>query len=104
MSAIWKVNEMLVKPLEDGKPDVVVTVKWSCSASADGKTAIISGSMGFDSTGDPFVPYANLTEAEVLGWVYARGLNKDQTEAVVAYDLAQMLNPPVVSKPLPWGA
>jgi len=103
MSAIWKVDSMLVKPIEDGRPDVVHTVKWSCSASANGKTAIISGSMGFESAGNPFIPYANLTEAQVLEWVYARGLNKEQTEAVVAYDLEQMINPPVVDKQLPWG-
>ena len=103
MNCVWKVDRMLVKPIEDGRPDVVVTVKWSCSASAEGKTSCIKGSMGFEGAGDPFVPYANLTEADVLEWVYARGLNKEQTEAVVAYDLEQMINPPVVDKQLPWG-
>lgn len=102
--SVWKIESMLVKPVEAGKPDVVVTVNWSCSASANGQTASIKGNMGFDSVGDPFVPYENLTEADVLEWVYARGLNKEQTEAVVAYDLEQLLNPPVVNKPLPWGA
>ena len=103
MSCVWKVDSMLVKPIEDGRPDVVVTVNWSCSASANGKTASINGNMGFENAGDPFVPYADLTEADVLEWVYARGLNKEQTEAVVAYDLEQMINPPVVDKQLPWG-
>jgi hypothetical protein len=102
--ATWKVDQMLVKPIEDGKTDVVVTVKWSCSESSGDKTASIKGSMGFEGAGSPFTPYASLTEAQVLEWIYARGLNKEQTEAVVAYDLAQLVSPPVVDKPLPWGA
>ena len=95
---------MLVKPIEDGKPDVVVTVKFSCTASADGKTAAYNGNMGFTTVGDPFVPYPALTEAQVLDWCYANGVNKDQTEALVAQQLADLINPPVVSKPLPWSA
>ena len=93
---------MLVKPIESGKPDVVVTVKFSCSASADGQTATYNGNVGFDAPGDPFVPYASLTEAQVLQWVWDYGFNKDQIEANVLVDLAVLINPPVVNKPLPW--
>lgn len=102
MSCVWKVEKMLVKPVEDGRPDVVTTVYWSCTATEGGKTAQQAGNMGFEGAGSPFTPYANLTEAEVLDWVYARGLNKEQTEATVAYDLNALLNPPVVEKQLPW--
>ena len=103
MSCVWSVNEMLVKPIEAGKPDVVVTVKYSCTASADGKTSAYNGNMGFDAPGDPFTPYEQLTQDQVLNWVYEGGLNKDQTEANVLADLAEQINPPVVNKPLPWG-
>ena len=99
---IWSIDKMLVKPSEGGQTDVVVTVHWSCSASDQGQTASIKGSMGFNTIGDPFVPYASLTQDDVLNWIYERGLNKEQTEAVVLYDLNELLNPPVVEKQLPW--
>ena len=102
MSCVWSVTEMLVKPVEDGKPDVVVTVKFSCTASADGKTAAYNGSIGFDAPGDPFTPYSQLTQEQVLNWAFERGFNKDQIEAVVLMDLDALINPPVVNKPLPW--
>ena len=100
----WKIDSLLVKPQEDGKADVVVTANWSCSETDQGQTATVAGNMGFLTIGDPFVPYPALTEAQVLDWCYANGVNKDQTEALVAQQLADLINPPVVSKPLPWSA
>jgi len=102
MSCVWTVDRMLVKPVEDGRPDVVTTVYWSCTATDSGKTAQQSGNMGFEGAGSPFTPYAELTQEQVLDWVYARGLNKDQTEATVLSDLYLLVNPPVVEKQLPW--
>ena len=104
MSCVWKIDEMLVKPLEAGQTDVVVTVKFSCSATSGDKTAAYRGNLGFSSPGDPFTPYPNLTEDQVLNWVWDYGFNKDQIEANVLADLDALVNPPVVPKPLPWGA
>lgn len=93
---------MLVKPIDAGKPDVVVTVKFSCNATSGDKTSAYRGNVGFSSPGNPFTPYASLTEAQVLQWVWDYGFNKDQIEANVLADLAVLINPPVVDKPLPW--
>jgi hypothetical protein len=102
---VWSIDKMLGRDrIDAGQTDVVVTVYWSCSATDQGQTASLKGSMGFNTVGDPFVPYASLTQDDVLNWIYERGLNKDQTEAVVLYDLNELLNPPVVQKPLPWSA
>lgn len=102
MSCVWKVDEMLVKPQEAGQTDVVVTVKFSCSATSGDKTAAYRGNMGFTAPGDPFTPYDQLTEAQVLNWCYSRGVNKTQTESNVMADLDALVNPPIVPMPLPW--
>ena len=52
--------------------------------------------------GSPYTPYADLTEEQVLGWIWAAGVNKEATEAAVEMQIAQQVNPPVVQPPLPW--
>jgi hypothetical protein len=101
--AIWKIESMIVKPQDGSYTDVVVTATWRCSDSSGEFTASNYGSMGFASPGDDFVAYPDLTEADVLGWVWANGVDKAEVEANVVRELDMLVNPPVVAKPLPWG-
>ena len=41
-------------------------------------------------------------KAQVLGWVWANGVDKDATEAAVEGQIEAQKNPPIVSPPLPW--
>jgi len=43
-----------------------------------------------------------LTQDQVLGWVWANGVDKTATEAAVQQQIDNQINPPVVSPPLPW--
>jgi hypothetical protein len=43
-----------------------------------------------------------LTQEQVLGWCYANGVDKSAIEANVSLQIANQINPPVVSLPLPW--
>jgi len=38
----------------------------------------------------------------VLGWVYANGVDQAAVEAALATNIADQVNPPVVTPPLPW--
>jgi hypothetical protein len=49
-----------------------------------------------------FTPYADLTQAQVLGWIWANGVNKTATEAAVEGQIETQKNPPIVAPPLPW--
>jgi hypothetical protein len=102
--ATWKIESMIVKPQDGSYTDVVVTAAWRCSDSSGEFTASNYGSMGFASPGDDFVAYPDLTEADVLGWVWANGVDKAEVEANVARELDMLVNPPTVAKPLPWSA
>jgi hypothetical protein len=102
--ATWKIESMIVKPQDGSHTDVVVTAAWRCSDSSGEFTASNYGSMGFASPGDDFVAYPDLTEADVLGWVWANGVDKAEVEANVARELEALVNPPTVAKPLPWSA
>ena len=102
--ANWKIESMVVKPVDGAYTDCVVTAAWRCTAVDGDHSASNYGSMGFASPGDDFIAYPDLTEADVLGWVWANGVDKAEVEANVARELDMQVNPPTVAKPLPWSA
>lgn len=99
----WTVVQMNCYPEYDGEQDVVFTVHWTL-VGVDGEyTGSVYGSVGVTlSSETPFTPYAELTQEQVLGWVWSSGVDKDASEAAVAQQIADQVNPPVVSPPLPW--
>ena len=65
-------------------------------------TASSYGTCGFspDPDAPDFVPYADLTEADVLAWVY-ESVDKDATEAALTANIEEQKNP-VTETGLPW--
>jgi hypothetical protein len=72
-------------------------IDGACMASA-------YGTVGFQPDPDApgFKPYANVTEADVLAWVWDR-LDKAQIEEALASQVAMLANP-VSAVGLPWAA
>jgi hypothetical protein len=62
----------------------------------------VYSSCSFTQESDTFTPYADLTQDQVLGWVWSSGVNKDATEAAVAGQIENQINPPVIMPELPW--
>ena len=96
----------------NGYPEVVMSCGWRCNGS-EANTATppvtfntsVYGTVSFTppQAGDPnFVPYNQLTQAQVLGWVWGSGVDKTATEAAVNANLNSQINPTVVQPPLPW--
>lgn len=99
----WSVVQMNCYPEYDGEQDVVFTVHWTLVGTDGEYTGSVYGSVGVTlSSETPFTPYAELTQEQVLGWVWSNGVDKDASEAAVAQQIADQINPPVVSPPLPW--
>ena len=87
----------------DVNPDTVITAHWTCS-SVDGEySASVFNTCSFTQP-DPanFIPYNQLTQDEVLGWIWESGVDKTATEEAVAQMIANQKNPPVIQPPLPW--
>ena len=101
----WGVVQMNAYPELDGEQDVVFTVHWTLNGTDGTYTGSVYGSVGVTLDPDaPFVPYASLTEAQVIGWVQD-ALGEEQVasyEANVAQQIADQIDPPVVTPPLPW--
>ena len=101
----WNVVQMQAYPEYEGEPDVVFVVHWVLSGTDGTYTGSSYGSVGITLTeGATFTPYADLTLDQVLGWVWTNGVDKDATEAAVAAQIENQINPTVVTPPLPWRA
>ena len=105
----------------NGFPEVVLSCGWNCIGeesvvastidSPNGQlpiyktyTANSLGTCDFPQPqeGGSFTPYADLTQEQVLGWVWASGVDKDATEAKVAADIQLQITPAEIQPPLPW--
>tara|TARA_R110000803_G_scaffold119732_1_gene187966 strand:+ start:1187 stop:1477 length:291 start_codon:yes stop_codon:yes gene_type:complete len=93
--------------LQTPQPDFVVDATFLCSGVEGAYSGETGGTQRFpDVQGDNFVPYATLTESEVLDWIWDQmGPNgKSNAEACVEGQIESEKNPPVspTSEPLPW--
>jgi len=77
----------------------VTTAHWQATAVDGELSTSIYATVGW-SEGTPTVPYDNLTQDTVLGWVWA-SVDKEATEAALAKKINDLKNPPV-STGLPW--
>jgi len=99
---IWTVTSMDCYPQEDGNTDVVFIVHWTCTGSEDIYNGSVYNTCSVPSPSGTFTPYDDLTQDQVLGWIWANGVDKAATEATVNQQIQNQINPPVVTPPLPW--
>jgi hypothetical protein len=97
----WTVTAMDCLTTETN-PDTVITAHWTCAGTENTYNASIYSTCSFPQPEGSFTPYADLTQEQVLGWCYANGVDQAATEAAVNQQLANQINPPVVTPPLPW--
>lgn len=103
----WTIANMQSVPQLDGQTDVVVQATWVCTGveDANGKTytnsANGSGAFTAPQQGQPFTPYDQLTQEQVLGWVW-QTISQEKIESGVQGQLNNQINPPTVELPLPW--
>lgn len=101
----WKIDSIKVKPQEGELTDVVYEVCWRLYAEDSGTTISNYGVVIIPLAEEgEFVPFNELDEATVLGWVYSvMGPETVQmVESATTLELQAILTPAVVSKPLPW--
>lgn len=96
----WSITSMVVIPQVDEYAEFAWQVGWQCSATDGTNNQSINSSVVFypAQQGQPYTPYDQLTEAQVIEWVQqALGPEKTaQTESVVTSLLTAQ------QAPLPW--
>jgi len=84
-------------------PQYVVNALWQVTGVDGEYTAKIGGNTQFDSNqAETFIPYADLTEATVIGWIPEQAIASAQ--ACVQGQIDSMITPPVspANTALPW--
>jgi len=95
MAIIWKI-ETLNRQTSDG---FVTAANWRATAT-DGDYSATAYNICSWSEGTPTIPYANLTQDEVLGWVWEI-VNKFETETALQAQIDLQKNP-VTAIGVPW--
>lgn len=80
ITCTWSVDNMTHNDSDGG----VILVYWSMIAASDGDPVYTANSGGklrltYDASSSDFTPYADLTEAQVLGWVYDSLIEGEET-------------------------
>ena len=92
--------------IQQPSPDYVVNAIWQVEGVSGEYTASIGGNTQFNSADQEgaIVPYADLTEAIVIGWIPESAIASAQ--ACVQGQIDSMANPPVspANTALPWTA
>jgi hypothetical protein len=97
MSTTWKISTLD----RDVATGFVTTAHWTATA-VDGEHFASAYATVSWPEGTPAVPYANLTEAIVLEWVW-NAVDKSATEASLAAQIALLKNP-VKATGTPWAS
>ena len=98
----WIIERLLVRKVEGTLTDVVITADWRCNGSQENYSGTCYGSASFAPPSGSFTPYDQLTEAQVLNWCFANGVDQKAIEANVTQQIENQINPPVIAPPLPW--
>jgi hypothetical protein len=101
----WVISQLECYPEHDNHTDVVFTVHWRRQATDGTHFADIYGSQSVTLDPDaPFTAYADLTEAQVIGWLEDAMGEETLNAQINALDMQieNQINPPVVRPPLPW--
>ena len=96
MTTTWTISQ-LDRQTSDG---YVTTAHWRCTA-VDGDYSASTYATCSWSDGTPTVDYADLTQEQVLGWIWANGVDKDATEAALEAQIAEQ-KAPKTARGLPW--
>ena len=107
---LWTINSMSTLPNPPAPiKDCAVLALYTVTASNGDTppiTAEISGSCQFNvpKTSKNLIPYADLIEEQVLGWIQSEPNLVINIQANLDGQIASQINPPIVPEvtPLPW--
>ena len=101
-------TQWTIAQLERTTADGGVTIAhWRATATEtvgeDTFSASSYGTAGFspDPSSPDYTPYADVTESQVLDWVWADGVDKDATETSLQANIDGQINP-VTASGVPW--
>ena len=103
----WIVEQLDCYPEHDDHVNVVSVAHWRYAATDETNTTSVYGTVNISfEASEPFTPFEQLTQPQVISWVHdALGTAKiDALTDTLNLQLQNMIQPTIVSPPLPWGS
>jgi hypothetical protein len=98
----WVINELDCIPKEGQLIDVVSIVHWSRLAEQDNIEVSVYGTMNCQTPSETdFTAYPDLTFQQICTWLEA-GLDVAELDANLDSEIKNIINPPIITLPLPW--
>ena len=102
----WSISSMDCYVQQDNLSDVVYSVHWQCTdtQTIDGKeySGRVYSTCSLPAPEGSFTPFQDLTQQQVLGWIWTNGVDQAATEAAVEAQIQAQAHPVVVSLSPPW--
>jgi hypothetical protein len=87
-----------------GSDERVITIHWVCVAAEDVRQGAFNGRTGIVyKPDDPFTPFSQLTQDQVLEWLFA-ALGEEDRAGAEAEALNALNQIPITPSPPPWDA
>jgi hypothetical protein len=102
----WVISQLNCAVESEGLSNVINVIHWRYNATqVDGDKTWFAETYGATSVAQPnpqnFVPYEDVTEAEVISWLEAT-LPIDAMQASLEANINLQINPTEITLPLPW--
>jgi hypothetical protein len=102
----WVISSLDCAVESEGLPNVINVIHYRYQATqVDGDKTWFAETYGASSVGQPnpqnFVPYEDVTEAEVISWL-EEILPMEAMQASLEANIALQINPVEITLPLPW--
>ena len=92
----WKIKALDAKIHENALDNVIYTIHWSFIGQDDSESPVIAnliGALGVQyNPKNPFIPYAELTKEDVVGWLEA-GLDVDSMKKNIDKQIELKIHP-----------
>ena len=102
----WVIAQLNCAVEAEGLSDVINVIHWRYNATqVDGDKTYFADIYGSSGVAQPnpenFIPYADVTEQEVIGWL-EQILPVEDMQLSLEANIALQINPVEVTLPLPW--
>jgi hypothetical protein len=104
----WVIAQLNCTVESEGLPNVINVIHWRYNATqVDGDKTYFADIYSSSSVSQPnpqnFIPYEDVTEEEVIGWLQ-QILPVQDMELSLEMNIALQINPVEVTLPLPWAS
>jgi hypothetical protein len=102
MTYEWTFEDLTIYKEHEGQVDVVSGIPWTLTATdGDHSASDFSTVVVQYQAGDPFIAFADLTKANIEGWV-EEALDVDAIKSRLDARVAEQQSPTTENLPTPW--